>query len=192
MLVFPMPTSRKKIVKPRVLSSRVAFRGPIFSVVTEQVREPGGYVARRDIVRHPGSVVILAVESTGAVPRVLLERQYRHAAGGYLWELPAGKIDPGEEALAAAKRELREETGYTAARWSLALRFYVSPGFLDETMTVFLAREIRQGEATPEEDEFITVRLLPLPQAVKMATNKTIHDAKTIASILWLDRKLRA
>jgi ADP-ribose pyrophosphatase len=185
-----MPTSRKKSVKPRVISSKVSFRGPIFRVVTEQVREPGGYVARRDIVRHPGSVVILAVESAGAVPRVLLERQYRHAAGGYLWELPAGKIDPGEAALAAAKRELREETGYSAARWSLALRFFVSPGFLDETMTVFLARDIRKGEATPEEDEFITVRLLPLPQAVHWAMNKTIQDAKTIASILWLARKL--
>jgi len=192
MLVFPMSTSRKKSVKPRVISSKVAFRGPIFKVVTEQVREPGGYVARRDIVRHPGSVVILAVESTGAGPRVLLERQYRHAAGGYLWELPAGKIDPGEAALAAAKRELREETGYTAARWSLALHFYVSPGFLDETMTVFLARDIRKGKAAPEEDEFITVRLLPLRRAVQMAMNRTIQDAKTIASILWLARKLRS
>src|SRR5579859_1911328 len=192
MLVFPMPTSRKKSVKPRVISSKVAFRGPIFKVVTEQVREPGGYVARRDIVRHPGSVVILAVESTGAGPRVLLERQYRHAAGGYLWELPAGKIDPGEAALAAAKRELREETGYTAARWSLALHFYVSPGFLDETMTVFLARDIRKGKAAPEEDEFIAVRLFPLRRAVQMAMNRTIQDAKTIASILWLARKLRS
>jgi len=186
-----MPTSRKKNVKPRVISSKVAFRGPIFSVVTEQVREPGRYVARRDIVRHPGSVVILAVESTAAGPRVLLERQYRHAAGGYLWELPAGKIDSGEAALAAAKRELREETGYTAARWSLAQHFYVSPGFLDETMTVFLARDILKGEAAPEEDEFITVRLLPLRRAVQMAMNRTIQDAKTIASILWLARKLR-
>ncbi|SRR5260370_12766914 len=191
MLLFPMPNSRKTKTS-RVISSKVVFRGPIFNVVTEQVREPGGYIARRDIVRHPGSVVILPVESSQATPRVLLERQYRHATGGMLWELPAGKIDPGEAPLAAAKRELKEETGYTATRWSLALRFYVSPGFLDERMSVFLAHDIRKGEATPEEDEVITIHLVPLPKAVRMAVNGAIQDAKTIASILWLERKLRA
>src|SRR5690349_15579775 len=131
-----MSTSRKTKTS-RVISSKVVFRGSIFSVVTEQVREPGGFVARRDIVRHPGSVVILPVDTSTATPRVLLERQYRHASGSILWELPAGKIDPGEAALAAAKRELKEETGYTATRWSRALYFFVSPGFLDETMSVF-------------------------------------------------------
>jgi ADP-ribose pyrophosphatase len=184
--------SVSKTKSSRVISSKVAFRGPIFSVVTEQVREPGGYTARRDVVRHPGSVVILPVESSGTTPRILLERQYRHAAGGTLWELPAGKIDPGEAPLAAAKRELKEETGYTSTRWSLALFFYVSPGFLDESMSVFLAREICKGEATPEEDEVITTQLVPLPKAARMAANGAIQDAKTIASILWLERKLRS
>lgn len=192
MLVFLMPNPRKTKTHARVISSKVVFRGPVFTVVTEQVREPGGFVARRDIVRHPGSVVILAVESSRAKPRVLLERQYRHAAGRSLWELPAGRIDPGEPALVAAKRELREETGYTAARWSLALHFYVSPGFLDETMSVFLARDIRKGEAHPEEDERITASLVSLPTALRMVLNGTIQDAKTIASILWLECKLRA
>src|SRR3954464_11696201 len=100
--------------KAKVLSRRVVFRGPVFSVVTERVREPGGITARRDVVRHLGSVVILAID---ARQRVLLERQYRHAAGSFLWELPAGRIDPGESVLAAAKRELLEETGYTARHW---------------------------------------------------------------------------
>lgn len=179
-----------KSSKAKVLSSKIAFRGPIFRVVTEQVREPGGFVARRDVVMHPGSVVILAVDESQARPHVLLERQYRHAAKAFLWELPAGKIDPGESELAAAKRELREETGYTAARWSPALRFFVSPGFLNETMAVFLARGIRQGKAVPEEDEFIAIHLVPLPRAVRMANDGTIRDVKTIASILWLERKL--
>jgi len=181
-----------KTKDPHVISSKLVFRGPIFNITSEQVREPGGFVARRDIVRHPGSVVILPVDTAGPTPRVLLERQYRHAADGVLWELPAGKIDPGEAPLAAAKRELKEETGYTSARWSVALRFFVSPGFLDEFMTVFLAQRICKGEATPEDDEVITTHLVPLPKAVGMATNGTIRDAKTIASILWLERKLGA
>lgn len=187
-----MPKPSKPGAKARVISSETVFRGPVFSLVTQQVREPGGYVARRDVVVHPGSVVILPVDASQAQPRVLLEWQYRHPAKSFLWELPAGKIDSGEAELAAAKRELKEETGYTAARWSLALRFFVSPGFLNETMAVFLAWDIRQGEAMPEEDECITVRLFPLPEAVRMASNGTIRDAKTIASIFWLERKLRA
>jgi ADP-ribose pyrophosphatase len=186
-----MPKSSKAKSPAHVISSKVVFRGPVFNVVSERVREPGGYVARRDIVRHSGSVVILALDTSTSTPRVLLERQYRHAAGRFLWELPAGRIDPGEAVLAAAKRELKEETGYTSARWSRALHFWVSPGFLDETMTVFLARDIRQGAATPEEDERITVRLFPFPVVVRLVLNRAIQDAKTIVSILWLKNKLR-
>src|SRR6516225_9064538 len=107
MLISLMSKSSKP--KAEVISSKIAFRGPIFSVATQQVREPGGFVARRDVVVHPGSVVILAVDESLATPRVLLEWQYRHAARAFLWELPAGKIDPGESELTAAKRELREE-----------------------------------------------------------------------------------
>lgn len=187
-----MPKSRKAKPRAQVISSKVVLRGPVFDVVSDRVREPGGYVARRDIVRHPGSVVILALDGSKAMPQVLLERQYRHAAGKFLWELPAGRIDPGERVLAAAKRELQEETGYTSARWSRALRFYVSPGFLDEVMNVFLARDIQKGEAAPEEDERITVRLFPLPNVVRLVLNGTIRDAKTIASILWLHNRLGA
>ena len=103
----------------------------------------------RDVVRHSGSVVMLAVDDTGREPRVLLERQYRYAAGDYLWEIPAGSIDGEERPLAAGKRELREETGYRAKSWRKALFFYPSPGFMDETMTVFLARGLKAGEAQP-------------------------------------------
>jgi len=186
---WPKRRHSKLPPKARVLSSRTVYRGPVFWVTTDHVQEPGGVRARRDIIRHSGSVVVLAVEESHSAPRVLLERQYRHAAQNYLWELPAGRIDPGESELAAAKRELLEETGYTASRWRRILSFYASPGFVAETMAVFLATGLRPGPAQPEEDEIIHKRLVPLPRAVKMVLNGTIRDAKTIASILWLDRQ---
>jgi ADP-ribose pyrophosphatase len=183
----PKPLVRKS--KPRVLSSLEVFRGPVFRVTTDQVVEPAGIRARRDIVRHPGSVVILAVEENRSHPRILLERQYRHAAQSYMWELPAGRIDEGERELAAARRELLEETGYTATRWQRILKFYASPGFIDETMAVYLARGLRPGTAQPEADEFIKIRLFPLPEAVRMVMKGLIHDAKTISSVLWFAQK---
>jgi ADP-ribose pyrophosphatase len=174
--------------KGRLVSSRTVYRGPVFWVSTDCVLEPGGVKVRRDVIHHSGSVVVLAVDHSGTVPRVLLERQYRHAAGDYLWELPAGRIDPGEKELAAAKRELIEETGYRAERWRRILKFFASPGFVAETMAVYLATGLHAGEAEPEEDEVIQQRLLALPAVVKMILNGTIRDAKTIASVLWLDR----
>lgn len=172
----------------RVLSSRVAYRGPVFHVTTDQVVEPGGVRARRDVVRHSGSIVVLAVDDRQPEPSILLERQYRHAARSMMWELPAGRIDEGESALAAARRELLEETGYTARRWKRILHFYVSPGFLDETMTIYLACGLQPGEAQPEADERIATRFFPLSSARKMALTGRIRDAKTIAGILWLSQ----
>ena len=169
-----------------MISSKSRFRGPVFSVVTDVVREPGGIVARRDLIHHSGSVVVLPVDGNGGRSRVLLERQYRHAANANLWELPAGRKDPHETALAGAKRELLEETGFTARSWRRILHFYVSPGFLDETMTVFLARGLRAGLAQPEDDERIAVRFFRLRVALKMISQGRIRDAKTIAGILWL------
>ncbi len=152
--------------------------------------------ARRDVVRHSGSIVVLAVEATGKVARknessILLERQYRHAAQSMMWELPAGRIDDGETALTAAKRELLEETGYSARQWKRILHFYVSPGFLDETMTIYMARGLRPGQAQPEADEKIAVRFVTLSEALKMALHGRIRDAKTICGILWLAQTAR-
>ena len=143
-------SSRKKTAI--VLSSRTAFRGKLFNVTSERVVEPNGVTAVREVVRHSGSVVVLAIDESRGEPHVLLERQYRYAAGDFLWEIPAGRIDEGERPLAGAKRELREETGYTARSWEKALFFFPSPGFMDETMTIFLARDLKAGEAQPEED----------------------------------------
>ena len=194
-----------KSTPARVLSSRVSYRGPVFSVTTDEVQEPGGVRARRDVVRHSGSVVVLAIDGLGDVlskdeaargirkgePRILLERQYRHAAQSMMWELPAGRIDDGETPLTAAKRELLEETGYRARHWKRILHFYVSPGFLDETMTIYLARGLKAGPAQPEADEMIAVKFFGLPEARRMALEGRIRDAKTIAGILWLAQRAR-
>jgi ADP-ribose pyrophosphatase len=190
MTSFHKPAGRKQS-KERIVSSRTVYRGPVFSVTTDDVEEPNGVRARRDVIHHSGSVVVLAVDDSRATPLVLLERQYRHAATDYLWEIPAGRIDPGENELKAAKRELLEETGYSAAHWRRILKFYASPGFVAETMAVFLATGLRAGEAQPEADEVIHIRTVPLPTAVRMVVSGTIRDAKTISSVLWLDHMSR-
>jgi ADP-ribose pyrophosphatase len=182
-----MPKSaRSKRKSARVLSSRLVYKGPVFWVTSERVWEPSGVRVLREVVRHTGSVVVLATREDRREPLVLLERQYRHAAESYLWELPAGRIDKGEKALAAAKRELFEETGYTAKRWKRILKFFASPGFVAEPMTVFWARGLTAGTAQPEADEVIEQHLVPLSKAVRMIHRGTIRDGKTIASVLWL------
>jgi ADP-ribose pyrophosphatase len=178
----------KSSTKGRVLSSREAYRGPAFWVTTDEVLEPTGIRVRRDVVRHTGSVVVLAVDKESCV---LLERQYRHAAGRFLYELPAGRIDQGENALAAGKRELLEETGYSARKWKRILRFWASPGFVAETMSLFLARDLRPGAAQPEEDEAIEIQFVPVKKVVAMVVSGAIQDAKTIAGVLWLDHQRR-
>jgi len=155
-------------------------------VTSDRVVEPGGIEVRRDIVRHPGSVVVLAVDETAAEPQVLLELQYRYTVGRKIWELPAGRIDQGETELAGAKRELLEETGFTAKSWRRVLKFHASPGFLAETMAVFLACDLKPGIAQPEADEVIEVRFVPLSKALKMIRTGQIGDAKTLCGVLWL------
>lgn len=188
-----MPKSSRRKLKARVLSSVEVYRGPAFWVTTDQVLEPGGVRGRRDIVRHTGSVVILAVDESHAEPRILLVRQYRHAAQQYLWELCAGRIDrksgKAENELSAARRELLEETGFTAARWQRILTFYASPGFVAETMSIYLATGLRPGTAQPEEDEVIEVKFFPLKTALRMVMAGRIHDGKTISGVLWLSNQ---
>ncbi len=185
-----VPSHKKSKPLVRVISSKTSFRGPVFTVTTDEVQEPGNVRARRDVIRHSGSIVVLPVDDSTRQMWVLLERQYRYAAGRRMWELPAGRIDPGERELAAAKRELLEETGYTASKWERALFFFASPGFLAETMTVYLARGLKKGVAQPEEDERIAVRFFPLGKAVRMVMTGKIVDSKTISSLLWLEKKI--
>jgi len=174
-----------------VLSSNTVYNGRVFSVTSDHVLEPNGVSATRDVVRHSGSVVVLAVDDSGEEPLILLERQFRYAAQAYLWEIPAGRIDPGEGSLAAGKRELLEETGYAARSWRKALYFYPSPGFMEETMTVYLARGLSPGEARPEEDEKIEHGMMPISNVLKSISSGKIRDGKTIASVLWFQEFAR-
>ena len=177
-----------------VLSSKVVFRGPLFRILRDQLIEPGGRQNERDVIRHNGSVVILALDSSKSKrdPWIVMERQYRHAANQFLWELPAGKIEEGEEPLAGAKRELAEETGYQAKKWRPLVKYYASPGFLGESMQVFLAEGLQPGEAQPEEDESIEIRLVKLSEVLKQIDKGEIQDGKTLTSILLYVRQQAA
>jgi ADP-ribose pyrophosphatase len=177
--------------KVALISSKLAYQGPLFDVYTDYVREPGGDTARRDVIRHSGSVVILAVDDTRnpSDPLIVVERQYRHAAGQYMWEIPAGRKEPEEAVLPGAKRELLEETGYIAKRWSKIARFYVSPGFLGEWMQVYLAEGLSCGESAPDEDEYIQHKQIPLSQALEWVDSGKIIDAKSIIAILTYVRR---
>lgn len=167
----------------RTLSSKTVFKGRRVEVRVDRVREPGGVEAERELVVHPGSVVVLPVFGDG---RVLLVRQFRYAAGQALWELVAGGLEPGERPLAAAARELAEETGYRAKRFRRVLSFYPSPGILNEKMHLVEARGLTAGVAQPEKDERIRARIFSLPELRKMARSGSIQDGKTLAGLFWL------
>jgi ADP-ribose pyrophosphatase len=179
--------------KAKLLSSKLAYKGKVFNVFTDTLIEPGGHRNVRDVIRHNGSVVILAVDESKdpADPDVILERQYRHAAGQFLIELPAGTRDPGEAPLAAAKREMIEETGFRAKRWTMLLKYFASPGFLGEWMQIYLARDIRQGEAKLEADENLAVFRMPLSEAMKLVAEGKIHDGKTLIGLSLYDAARR-
>lgn len=182
--------ARASATRAKVLDSKVSWQGRVFSVTTDTVTEPGGVTSIRDVVRHNGSVIVLAVDASKnpTDPAILIERQYRHAAGQFLLELPAGRIEPGEHPLAAAKRELIEETGFRARKWTKLVRYFASPGFLAESMQIFLAEDIREGIAEPEEDEKITFQRVPLSELVQQIRMGQIVDGKTIIGVLFFER----
>ena len=180
------------IERATILSSEVVYQCSQFRVLHDKLIEPSGKHNERDVIRHSGSVVILAIDRSKGKkdPWIVVERQYRHAANQYLWELPAGKLDPGEDALAGAQRELAEETGYSAKKWKPLVEYYASPGFLGESMKVFVAEGLVAGDAHPEDDEQIEFRLVKLSEALKMIEKGKILDGKTLTSILLYARKL--
>ena len=182
----------KSGAKEKLISSKVVYQGPLFRVLHDKLIEPGGKKSERDVIRHNGSVVILAVDNSTDKkdPWVVMERQYRHAALQFLWELPAGKLDPGEDPLSGAQRELEEETGYRAKKWKPLVEYYGSPGFLGETMKVYLAEGLMAGDAHPEDDEEIEFRLVKLSEVVKMIEKGAIKDGKTLCSCLLYARRI--
>jgi ADP-ribose pyrophosphatase len=183
----------KRSITPRVISSKLAYKGLVFNVHTDKIEEPNGYVHQKDVIRHSGSVVILAIDESEdpTDPFVILERQYRHAAGQFLIELPAGRIEPNEPSLAAAKREMIEETGYRAKKWKLLTKYFASPGFLGEFMQIYLARGISEGIAEPEADEQIEILRIKFSEAMALVRDNKIHDGKTLIGLFLLDAALR-
>jgi ADP-ribose pyrophosphatase len=167
----------------KLLSSRTRYKNSIFSVNEEEALEPGGLRIKRAIVRHGPSAVMMPVDEKG---RILLVRQFRLAAGAKLWELSAGRVDAGETVLAAARRELAEETGYRARKWRKLVAYYASPGYVAETMTIFLATGLTAGQATPMEDERIECRWFTPREIDRMIQTRRIVDGKTLVGyLLW-------
>jgi ADP-ribose pyrophosphatase len=179
----------------KTISTKKVFDSRVFWVSRDRVREPGNdTTVTRDVIRHNGSVVVLAVDTKTNPddPGILLIRQYRHAAGKLLLELPAGRIEPGEKYVPAAKRELIEETGYRAKRWSKLVHYYASPGFLSEAMNIMLAEDLTLGEATPEDDEKIELHMTPLSEVLRMIAEGKIEDGKTLIGVLLYASKRRS
>ena len=175
-----------------LVSSETVFEGKVFRVERDQVIEPGGAEVTREIIRHNGSVVILAVDNARSKrdPWIVMERQYRHAAGGFLWELPAGKLEPGEDVLTGSRRELEEETGYRAKKWKPLVKYFASPGFVSESMNVLLAEGLVAGAAHPEYDEQIEIRLVKMSEVLRMIMKGAIQDGKTLNGVLLYARKI--
>jgi ADP-ribose pyrophosphatase len=171
----------------KITSSRLAYECPVFRVTEDvAVDAKTGFEIRRSIVRHPGSAVMMAVDGK---KRILLVRQFRLPAGKHLWELPAGKIDPGEKPLQTARRELAEETGYRARKWSKLGGYFASPGFVAERLNIFLAEDLIEGKATPMDDEQIEARWFTRKELGEWIRAGKIEDGKTIIGYyLWRER----
>lgn len=167
----------------KIISSEKKFESPIFTVTEDRAVDPAGFEIKRAIVRHQGSAVVMPIDARG---RVLLVKQFRLPAEQYLWELPAGRIDEGETALQAAKRELKEETGYKAKTWKKLAAYYASPGFLAEKMNLFAALELTEGEPHWMGDERIEMEWMSGRQIEDMIRQGKMQDGKTLVGyLLW-------
>lgn len=165
----------------QTISSKTVYQGRIIQVLEDQARLPDGKTAGREVVLHPGGVAILALDGDG---QVALVRQYRYPLHRLLLELPAGKLDEGEDHRPAALRELSEETGLEAGELTYLGYIYVSPGFCDEALHMYLARDLTRSEQHPDEDEFLDVVTLPFDALVEQVMSGEITDAKTVATVL--------
>jgi ADP-ribose pyrophosphatase len=168
--------------KERLLKRTVIYEGPIFGLRRDELIEPGGLRTTREVITHPGSVVVLPVLADG---RIVMIQQYRHAARQYMWELVAGRMDGGESPKKGGARELLEETGYRAKHWKVFLEVFPTPGFLEEKLYIMLARGLTAGVAQPEADEKIISRAYRVNEVKQMMQNGKLIDAKSIAGILY-------
>jgi ADP-ribose pyrophosphatase len=170
------------------LASERAWTGRLLTVDRDRVRTPNGTELELEMVRHPGAAAVVALLSAAdaADPAILLIRQYRYAAEGMIWEIPAGVLEPGEEPAACARRELREETGADADHFEPLTTIYTTPGFTDERIHLFLATGVRGGTAHPNADELIEVAARPLSAALGMVRDGEIRDSKTIIGLLYV------
>jgi len=173
-----MTTPHKEL--PKILNSQKVFDGRVFKVTIDTVSE-GELTYQREVVHHSGSAVIVPVHDDGTV---VLVRQYRHPAVRYLLEVPAGTLDDGERPEAGAARELEEELGLVAERLEKLSEFFVSPGFLEEKMWVYLATGLSEGKLNPDADEVLDIVRLPIGDALEMITSGEIQDAKTIIGLI--------
>ncbi|MGG1876869.1 NUDIX hydrolase [Paenibacillus cisolokensis] len=161
------------------LSTNNIFSGKIISLQVDTVRLPNGITATREVVRHPGAVAVLALKDQ----KMLVVDQYRQPLGRCEVEIPAGKLEPGEDPLEAAKRELEEETGYTCGSIRKLHSFYTSPGFADEVIHLYLAEDLTRGDMNPDEDEFLEMAEITLEEAYQLIQEERISDAKTILAV---------
>lgn len=171
----------------RVLRSELAFAGRLIKVRVDDVLLPSGRIAKREIVVHRGAVAILGLDGG----KILMERQYRHAAGKFMWEIPAGTMEEGESPLECAKRELLEETGYIAERMEELIHFYVAVGYSTEIIHIFKATGLKRTKPTPEEDEMIKTEMKPFDDVLRMVRENEIEDAKTIIAVLLIKDETR-
>ena len=169
------------------IKKHTIYEGKVIDLGIETARLPTGGDCKLEIIRHPGGAVALALNSAN---EVCLLRQYRYATGGWLWELPGGRLEPGESALESAQRELLEEAGLEAGAWQVLTEIWSTPGFCDEKLYLFLARELKNVEPCTEEDEVIEVHWLPLAEAIRMCDNNDITDAKTMVGLYRLQREM--
>ena len=163
------------------------YQGRIIQLGIESITMPNGVSVELEIVRHPGGAAIVALDSRN---QVYLLRQYRHAAGGWIWELPAGKLEPGEPAQTTAARELVEEAGLQAARWESLGRLIATPGFCDEIIHLFLAQDLTEVKSQPEVHELFEIHRIPLATAIEQVYDGTIFDAKTMLGLTLAAQRL--
>jgi ADP-ribose pyrophosphatase len=169
----------------QILSSEMIYQGPVFGLRRDEVIEPTGLRTRREVITHPGSVVVLPVLPNG---KIVMIQQYRHATRQYLWELVAGRMEPGEDPKEAGARELAEETGYKAKKMRVFLDVFPTPGFLEERMFLLLASDCVPGPASPEDDEKIISAVYSPQKLEQMIGAGKLRDAKSVAGLLYYFR----